>query len=592
MYVHRFSAIVLLSAGGYLSVTPLRAAEPVGIAEYQPGTPFTYLFDTGNRSPRPLSPNVLAAKEGWTVISEDETEHEFQGDAVLTNDKLTVVLRAQGPGAEVYSQAAGRARFRAVVMAAPRKAIAVTGISPLRIVENSLGGVMVEADFQGDGQSGTCRAAYRLTTGQAMLQMTGLGAADRFFVWSVIRYVVVPDFFADDMVFDAAGCDLNRFGLPAENFLLNLLDGGDAMLTCVWRSPNRDAYAVLTGEGPERAIRGCEFAGGEDETLWVAVLEKPDIWHEERLTPERDHFADWQPPFDATWRVDCFSDFGLSKSLQMSKPEMAEAMRLAADLAGQHRAANGQHAAIPPSAEYIPMLVQMRVPVVLYPLDRNASTPLTTFCPIDVLRNTLGVGPCQYILQTEGLASDANPTPANVMDWVEKQFGKGKEAESVGRIRERIGQMIAHMRHVEARIDEYAALARECRESSLQEASHQPAQGVMQTLFPILSDLERTVMMPRQVAEDSAPASALAEQVTGLIGRDNAVEKCRRLGDEFRRIGAIQDWTLSRCRMLVRWLRQQSRMCAIRHPESAELAREVQRRVERFLAEKQGSADR
>jgi hypothetical protein len=587
MHVHRSSTILLFAAACSLAATTVLSAEnTAAIADYQPGTPFTYLFDSGSRSARPLSPNVLAATRGWTLVPEDDTEHEFQGDAVLTNDKLTVVLRAKGPGAEVYSQAAGGAKFRAVVMSAPRKAVAVTGISSLRIVENSPGAVMVEADFQGDAQSGTCTASYRLTTGQAMLEMTGSSAADRFFVWSVTRYVVVPDFFADDMVFSAATCDLNRFGLPAENFLLNLLDDGNAMLTCVWRSPNRDAYAVLTGEGPDRAIRGCEFAGGEDETLWVALLEQPDIWHEGRLTPERDNFADWQPPFDATWRVDCFSAFGLSKSLKMSKPEMEGAMRLAADLARQHRAANVQYTVIPPSAEYIPMFVQMRVPVVLYPLDRNAATPLTTFCPIDVLRNTLGVGPCQYILRAEGLASDANPTRANVMDWVEKQFDNGRATESADQIRERLGQMVAHMEHVQARVEGYGALVRDLQSLLVAEQGNQQLPGTVETLTSILSDMERVVALNRPQPEPAARASELAEQVIGLIGNDNPVEECRRLGDELRRIGAIQDWTLSRCRMLLRWLRQQARMSAIREPESAGLAREVQRRVEGFLAEK------
>jgi hypothetical protein len=92
--------------------------------------------------------------------------------------------------------------------------------------------------------------------------------------------------------------------------------------------------------------------------------------------------------------------------------------------------------------------------------------------------------------------------------------------------------------------------------------------------------------MSRREAQKSSPPSELAEQMTGLIGKDAGLEECRRLGKEVRRIGALQDWTLSKCRMLVRWLRQQARMCAIREPESAELGKKVQRRVERFLAEK------
>ena len=75
---------------------------------------------------------------------------------------------------------------------------------------------------------------------------------------------------------------------------------------------------------------------------------------------------------------------------------------------------------------------------------------MTTFTPIDILRGTLGVGPCQYILQTEGLASDANPTPDNVMTWVEKQFSRKKEKKAADEIRERLAQMVEHVGQAQA----------------------------------------------------------------------------------------------------------------------------------------------
>ena len=99
-------------------------------------------------------------------------------------------------------------------------------------------------------------------------------------------------------------------------------------------------------------------------------------------------------------------------------------------------------------------------------MDRSQATPLTTFTPIDILRNTLGVGPCQYILQTEGLASDANPTPDNVMTWVEKQFSRKKEKKAADEIRERLAQMVEHVGQAQARIDQYRRMFAEVRRSA------------------------------------------------------------------------------------------------------------------------------
>ena len=552
----------------WLALLGVGASAGAGDSEYLPGTPFTYLFDTRSRSARPLSAGAIAAKQGWTLVPEDDTERAFRGDAVLLNDKLTVVLRRQGPGAEVYAQTAAGPKLRAVVMAAPAKAVAVTGVPSVRIVENSPGAVMVEADLHGDGSSGTCTAGYRLTPGQAMLEMTGGQAADRLFAWSKTRHVVVPDFFADDMVFDASSCDLPRFGLPAENFLLNLIEGGDSMLMCVWRSADQQAYAVATGEGPGRAIRGCEIGGGADKTLWVALMEQPGVWFHRTFAADRATSPidlDWKRPFDARWRVDYVRADGGTDSRALPNVVLSHA--------------SDESTSVRPGGRSSGRLI-------VYPLDRSPETPLTAVCPIDVLRNTLGVGPCQYVLRSEGLATDTNPTPASVMEWVEKRFDGGKDEESADEIGRRLEAMAGHVAHVQARIDQYAAFSRQIR--TLCESSGDAAEpAAIERLTDVLDEMDRSLAALFEATDAPASAKALASQIAsqiaGLIGKQGAAAECRRLGEEVRRIGALQDRTLSKCRMAVRWLRQQARMTAIRNPRAAEFAREVRIRIDQFI---------
>ena len=38
----------------------------------------------------------------------------------------------------------------------------------------------------------------------------------------------------------------------------------------------------------------------------------------------------------------------------------------------------------------------------IYPINRVRETPLDEFTVVDVVRATLGVGPCEYILDVEG----------------------------------------------------------------------------------------------------------------------------------------------------------------------------------------------
>ena len=44
-------------------------------------------------------------------------------------------------------------------------------------------------------------------------------------------------------------------------------------------------------------------------------------------------------------------------------------------------------------------------PAVIYPMSRAPATALDTFTVVDIVRNTLGVGPCEYVLDVEGQRS-------------------------------------------------------------------------------------------------------------------------------------------------------------------------------------------
>ena len=47
------------------------------------------------------------------------------------------------------------------------------------------------------------------------------------------RFLVLPDFFADDIVIDSAGLSVTHAELPSENFLLHLLPERDAIVMTV-----------------------------------------------------------------------------------------------------------------------------------------------------------------------------------------------------------------------------------------------------------------------------------------------------------------------------------------------------------------------
>lgn len=577
--------------------------------EYEPGTPFTYLFDTGVTSAEPLSAIAVRDKKGWTALAEDDVTHQFTGDAVLLNDRLAVVLRSKSPGAELYtpvgqaSQPAGdlKASQPAGDLQASQPAGDLQASQPvvepvpaaggelkrtsLRILENTPAAVMVEASFQASDGS-AAKLAFRLTTGQGILELRPGGGVQRVRLRVPSRYVAVPDFFGDDMVFRADGFSGSRLGLPAENFLLHFADGGNALWMCVWPSSRQQAAALLGDEGPRRTILGSEVPCVPGKNLWIAALMGPGIWHDRAVAAAeapRETVLDWRPPFSAKWRASLAggSGFGPSwyfrgadggeeaESLEKSSPCCLDAQRAVVqfrpDLFGQTAPEESRS-------------------LVVYPIDRSRTTPLTTFCPIDILRATLGVGPCQYILQTEGLASDANPTPDSVMTFVEKQFSKKKEKKAADEIREMLAQMADHVEHAQKRIARYGALGRDVRRLCQGQPAGSAAARAAESLRPSLDRLEESAgAVADGATQPAGQVRKLAGEVASLIGKPDGAAECRRLGLEIRRLGALQDRALANARMAARWMRQQAAAWPTQSPDVAGLAEKTQARIDQTL---------
>ncbi len=330
------------------------------------GLPFTRLFDTMSPAASPLASGVVAARTGWTELAEDDTTHRFQGDVVFVNNRIAVVVRKRGTGAEVYARDARGWRQRAVVLPVGRSGSSATALSSVRIVENTPSGIRLDCRYR--TAAGHATIGYRLIPGDPGLEIhRGPGLA-RVRVDADVRYAVVPNYFGDDMVFSAGMTNATQLALPTEQLLLAMLGDGGAVMMCVCESDRQDCRIVLAGTGKKRRITGVTMQAAEGKRIWAAFMEDRGIWTAGPIQPSAEAFR-WTPPFAARWRFDEIHPDGRATSSLYSKD-----VRSAAAL-----------------------------PFLTYPLERNTDTPLTKFCMTDVMRNTLGVGPCQYIIAAEGL---------------------------------------------------------------------------------------------------------------------------------------------------------------------------------------------
>lgn len=574
-------------------------------------TPFTYLLDTGSPSATALSEAELARKTGWTIVPEDNLRHKFNGDTVFLNDKIMIVLRRSGCGAEVYSKTADGLKQRAQLFACAGGADRTTSLSSVRIIENNPAAVMLEAVFQTQrGKPAAClagknvSATYRLTTGQICLEVSPGKGMNKLLVQVDSRYVVVPDFFADDLVFNPESFEDSRIGLPAENFLLHMLKGNDGIVMCVWESDKQNAQAVSWDPILQEDCKmGTHIQCVKDKRIWVAFMEGSNIWHERLISNEdkgTDIVLDWEPPFPAKWRADFIKKDELAESWNFVDEQESESVSAAGDESACSCWFDGDRPCVRVSKLRTMVGAGLGArpahawSVIVYPIDRSRATPLRVFCPIDILRNTLGVGPCQYILEKEGFGSELHPTADQVTRWVENLFKKKREKQASAQIEERFKQMVEHMRQTQTRIRQYGDFARQLRRlkdkqkpnKAVAAASGKPAVCLAGKLWGIVGDLEQDIVIRSQVARPSESAAHLADKIIALIGQSGALTQCQELGSQIRAIAAVQDRALSKCRMAVRRIKQECMMVAGREPQAADFAGELQQMAEQMLQKK------
>lgn len=504
----------------------------VSSAFAQDDTSLTRLYDTGTQWNRPTIAEKIEKPSGWAVVAEDVTTHTFTGNAVMMNDKIAVVVLKKYPSVEVYTKSEAGIRSRAQVFGANHD----EPIQNIKIVENNSGAVALNISFPS--------AAYtlRITTGEGRLEILPAAGAKAVTVDSMIQYLVVPDFFGDDLVYNLQAFDGRA--LPAENMCINLLLGGDAMMMCVWQSSKQTAWLVPPHVSFKSAhaiplTRILRIDCLPDQKIWLSFMEGKDLWRHAPKPPEK-----FQPPFPAKWRLNLTTGNGAAVSVN------AESQLKESD--------------------------NKSVESIIYPLDRVQDTPLTAVLPTDVMRNTLGVGPCQYILSVEGMKAEGDPTPNNVMEWVEKQFDDKKEKKAADDIKERLDVMTKHIAEANGRIKAYADFA----DAAVAKLKDDRTAGRWREIMIEMQGYAESGLNPLASPER---ANKLAADVIALIDKENAAAECKKLGNQLREIGSLQDHAMARCRMALRRLKQEGRVPDGAAPASVSGA-EIQKQAERMLS--------
>lgn len=604
------------------------------------------VWDTGKASIESLSADALEAKSGWQTIATDETAHVFQGDAVVANGRLLAIARKHGVGVEVYSLGTGKPMFRTRLLLTPGAAI-----ERIALTENT----RVTAGLEVASRSGTAR--FRLKKGELFVEVQTVADAKTLRVECPSRFAVLPDFFADDILFDARKVPIDRVELPSENFLLHFTGQQDAIVMGVFENRNQDVRVTLAGKGEARAVTGSEIEfGKKGSKIWVAVLEGPGMWHSidvgsadaKKILP-----LDWKMPYVAQWRVDFTRHDGLTDSWDMLLPDkdggyikpswlaqdgkISQASRTATGEVDRDAYKPGGPASDrlgPDRGRWTTVLGRVTYPcwsdsegkgflqplqhkrtrfdgpVLIYALTRLAETPVQSYTPVDIVRNTLGVGPCQHLLDVEGQKQEhVGRATCHVRTLLNEVYGRGEQNARQKEIASYLGDAHDFVTHIRNRIGAYVAFGKELREYlAIERTKHAELKEPLDALEALAREIDERVeprmqailkhptlkeMAARVAARQEEPTPpALAAQLNrefvekGLVGYTGADWQGRiklEYTDPLTTIGGQQDEMVGECRWVVKALRQKAGILMVTDPAMAPIAAEIRTRTQKML---------
>src|SRR5262249_34143370 len=161
------------------------------------------------------------------------------------NDKVVALLEPDSPALSVYSRQTQGTKLCARLQPICENRVDLKRTS-VSIKENSRSLISIEVAFRSPGNE-IRKVTYELSAGEPFIKTTASTGVEKLRVYAPCRFAVLPDFFADDIVIDAATIPVAEAELPSENFLLHMLHDGEAILMAVSESRDNDVVAHLAG---------------------------------------------------------------------------------------------------------------------------------------------------------------------------------------------------------------------------------------------------------------------------------------------------------------------------------------------------------
>jgi hypothetical protein len=398
------------------------------------------------------------------------------------------------------------------------------------------------------------------------------------------------------MVVDATKIPPDRAEVPSENFFMNMIPGGNSIVTTIWDKNERDVEVLLSGEGDNRVIHGVEVFYGKDGSIWAAVLEDRGVWGMTELTEKNATKVvrlDWQVPFDAKWKVN-FTRKDLTTDSWDLKLHLRSRSMWATGIGRYNYPAWSKWA----DKEKTKHVAEVQAPkgkflgpVLVYPIDRVEKTPLKNYTVVDLMQHSLGVGPCAYIMDVEGQKVHSKGLyTCGVFDTLAPLFAHGKEKDERFFVKKTLNEGLVFVTAIRRRIEDFCGFSKEMLVYlAEQKKAHPEHEAFLTKMETLAKNVDKH--NARKVTSPEGVGKWITDFYPDLVA-DVPASSGERLVGNIRGVGGRQDDLVARCRMEVKILRQHAALEMARNPKVAPIAKEIRERTHKILRGKYGHEGR
>ncbi len=232
--------------------------------------------------------------------------------------------------------------------------------------------------------------------------------------------------------------------------------------------------------------------------------------------------------------------------------------------------------------------LRLEGPAVIYPINRAPATPLDEFTVVDILRNTLGIGPCEYVLDVEGQQSQyKGRATCAVRDALNPIYRQNMQKKQRAEIEKILQDLMVFIRHIRGRIESYVAFGHDTLGYlAEQKKAHPELADHLADLETIARSIDARFVARKDEIKTPDDAAAMVEEFRKTVldyEGDDALAKCKRFTEAWVRIGGNQDELAGECRWAAKMLRQKAGLMMAADPRLADIAKEIRRRSQVVL---------